>query len=930
MLTLICQLASRSSTILLHVGMILVATLAGIATTPAEDAIVTIAGGGLASDPQHAGIGFPAALAIAADGTLFWSTGSTIMHRLANGTLAVVAGNGGQGFAGDGGAATAALLSGITSMAIDAQGDLFISDGTNQRIRKVTAATGLITTVAGGGASVLDGVAATSARLGFPMGIALDAAGDIFIADVNDHRVRRVDAITGFISTVAGNGTAPVGGAIGDHGPATGATLSQPTAVAVDAAGNLYVADQGIPTVRFVAMATGTITTIAGNGTQGFSGDGAAATAAALSVPRALLVTGAGDVLISDLGNNRVRRVAAAGGVITTIAGNGGTVYNGDGIAATAATLHNPLGLAVDGSGNLFIADESHSRIRMVATGTGLISTVAGNGAVGYSGDGALATTTQFSRLGGMAFGPSGDLYVVEQGDNRICRISATTGIVSTVAGTGVYGFSGDGGPATAAQLANPVRIAFTNAGELIFADQDNNRIRKIAVNGTITTIVGSGHSAADLDRSGGFSGDGGQATAATLNQPVGLYISGNGDLLITDLRNQRVRRIDALTGVISTIAGNSVPGDNGGFAGDGGLATNALLNNPVDVIADPAGNIFIAEFSNRRVRRIAVADGTIATFAGNGIAAITTAVGDGGQALAANLGNPTALLLDAQGNLLVSVTGNDAIRRIDHATGIISTIAGSSVPGLSGDGGIATLARLNRPTTTCLAPDGRLIISDGDNNRIRALIPRTVPVITWVPAGLVYGTPLGAAQLDATASVAGSFVYSPVAGTGLDAGVHVLSTTFTPTDTVSHPTVTATASVTVSQAPLVLVADALQRVEGAANPTFTFHAVGLVNGDTLAVLSHSPILSTTANTASVPGSYAITIDLGGVSASNYAITATTGVLTVTSASVSGPTPPAAGGGGAGGSHCGMGGATAMLLFALGLMLVRMRPGRTD
>jgi hypothetical protein len=243
------------------VGLVLVATLAGIATSPAEDVIVTIAGGGMANEPLHVGIGFPAALAIAADGHLSWITGSTIMHRLADGTIAVVAGSSGQSLAGNGGPATAALLSSISSMAIDAQDDLVISDGGNRRICKVNAASGLISNVAGG-TSTLDGVADTSASLGFPVGIALDVVGDIFFADVNDRRIRRVDAITGFITTVAGNGTAPAAGVTGDHLPATGATLNHPTPLLwmPPATSSSPIRTPPGTRDRFVAAATGTIT----------------------------------------------------------------------------------------------------------------------------------------------------------------------------------------------------------------------------------------------------------------------------------------------------------------------------------------------------------------------------------------------------------------------------------------------------------------------------------------------------------------------------------------------------------------------------------------------------------------------------------------------------------------------------------------------
>ena len=458
---------------------------------------------------------------------------------------------------------------------------------------------------------------------------------------------------------------------------------------------------------------------MAGTGALPSTGDGGQVTAAAI-YPQGIAVAATGDLFFTDRSLFHVRRIAAAGGVITSVAGAGGATYNGDGIAATTANLGNPWGVALDAAGDLFISELDNSRIRRVDAGTHLIPTVAGNGAFGYSGDGALATATQFGQLDGITYGPSGDLYVADQRDNRIVRIATATGLVTTVAGTGAAGLSGDGGPATAATLWSPARVVFDHAGNLLITDQANNRIRKVSgTTGAITTIAGGGPAAPGA----GFSGDGGLATAADLNQPVGLCVAANGDILFTDMGNQRGCCITA-DGHISTIAGNSpiapsVGYNAGGFSGDGGPATAAQFQFPVDVLIDASGSILIADNRNGRVRSIAT-DGTITTIAGTSATAVTTAVGDGGLATAANLYYPTALLLDAQGKLLVSVGGNDAIRKIDHASHLISTIAGSEVSGFSGDGGAATSARMSRPITTCFDPAGDLVIADADNNRVR------------------------------------------------------------------------------------------------------------------------------------------------------------------------------------------------------------------
>src|SRR6267143_711547 len=291
-------------------------------------------------------------------------------------TINTVAGGG----AGDGGAATSASLNFPSGVALDASGNLYIADQYNHRIRKVAAATGIITTVAGNGSPTFagDGGAATSASLWSPTGVALDASGNLYIADYNNHRIRKVAAATGIITTVAGNGGASFAG---DGGAATSASLNYPFGVALDASGNLYIADQSNYRIREVAAATGIITTEAGNGSPGFAGDGGAATSASLSFPRSVALDAGGNLYIADYFNQRIRKVDAASGIITTVAGNGGIgAFAGDGGTATSASLNRPSGVALDASGNLSIADSFKQRIRKVDAASGIITTVAGDG----------------------------------------------------------------------------------------------------------------------------------------------------------------------------------------------------------------------------------------------------------------------------------------------------------------------------------------------------------------------------------------------------------------------------------------------------------------------------------------------------------------------------------------------------------------------
>jgi sugar lactone lactonase YvrE len=327
------------------------------------------------------------------------------------------------------------------------------------------------------------------------------------------------------ITTVAGGGT----NGLGDGGLATAAQLSAPVGVAVDAAGDLFIADRDHSRVREVTP-SGTITTVAGNGTPGFSGDGGPATSAALSSPDAVTVDSFGDLFISD-GGTRVRRVSPSG-VITTVAGNGTFGFSGDGGPATAAQLNGPFGLAVDGSGDLFITDRDNSRVREV-TPSGIITTVAGSGANGFGGDGGPATAAALSGPQGVAVDAAGDLYIDDNFNYRVRRVSPS-GVITSVAGSGTTGFSGDGGPATAAALDNPFgQLAVDTAGNLYIADIFNHRVRRVSPSGVITTVAG-----------GGSGGDGGPATGAALDAPDGMAVDAAGDLFIGDRDDPRVREV--------------------------------------------------------------------------------------------------------------------------------------------------------------------------------------------------------------------------------------------------------------------------------------------------------------------------------------------------------------------------------------------------
>jgi sugar lactone lactonase YvrE len=357
-------------------------------------------------------------------------------------------------------------------------------------------APGTIATMAGDGVAAYagDGGLATSAALNLPGDAVVDAAGNMYVADTGNNRIRKVLAGTGVISTLAGTGAS---GFSGDGGPATAASLAGPSGMALDGAGNLYFADTGNQRVRRIAASTGIVTTVAGSGATAYGGDGGVATRAALSGPAGVAVDRLGNVYIADTGNERVRMVAAATGQISTVAGNGSAGFSGDGGGGTAAMLNSPVDVAVDGAGNVFIADQQNQRIRRLAPGTHMLTTVAGSGSgPGFSGDGGSATSAQLNLPSGVTVDAAGDLYLADQQNVRVRRVSAGTGTISTIAGSGSRGFSGDAGAATGAALNRPGRVHLDGAGNLFLVDTSNDRIRKVSASanalGFTATQVGT------------------------------------------------------------------------------------------------------------------------------------------------------------------------------------------------------------------------------------------------------------------------------------------------------------------------------------------------------------------------------------------------------------------------------------------------------
>lgn len=627
----------------------------------------------------HAPLGSPGSVAVGAGGNVYATDGdNNFVVRIApDGSLSVIAGNGLVGYSGDGGPALSASFEFLSGIAVDSAGDVYVSDYYAHVVRKVTAA-GTITTVAGNGTAGYsgDGGPGTSAELYSPAGLAVDSVGNLYIADPTEHVVRKL-APDGTITTAAGNGTA---GDSGDGGPATSARLAFPNDVAMDAAGNLYIADGSairkvkpdgtIVTVKefvgapplavdsagnvFIVVdpnvlrlaPSGVLTTVAGNGQPGYSGDGGPATAAQIAGgATGLAVDAAGDLYIADSENRRIRKVSAAG-IISTLAGNGGFRFSGDGGPAASSVLNSPTGVAVDAAGDLLIADNGNNRVRKVTPG-GTITTVAGNGAIGplpqgfqgpatsaslggpqsvaadssgdifvaggyrgfplggYLGEVnsagmflTLAANSSIESYAGVAVSGTGGVYVSEPYICVCVQIVYPDGKVTTVAGNGNYGFSGDGGPATSAALSGPGGLALDGAGNLYIADVGYGRIRKVTPSGIITTVVSCIED--------GFTG-----MFDCLYGPQAVAVDSQGSLYIADTGNDVVRKLTP-DGITTTVAGNGIQCGgvvlncrNNGFSGDGGPATSAVLNGPSGVAVDGAGNIFIADTGNNRVREV-------------------------------------------------------------------------------------------------------------------------------------------------------------------------------------------------------------------------------------------------------------------------------------------------------------------------------------
>jgi sugar lactone lactonase YvrE len=745
------------------------------------------------------------------------------------GDIYTIAGaHGTVGNTGDGGLASAAYLNSPYAVAVDGSGNIYIADTSNNRVRKITASTGIISNFAGSSAGTAatpgtvstygNGGAATSALLDYPTSLAIDNSNDVYIADAKDCEIRMVFASTANISAVAGTGSCGYTATPAPSTtPATTAKLSNPYGIALDASGNLYISDVSNAVIQLVSASTGYITTVVGNHTAGTAGvangNGGLATSAELVYVWKIAVDRLGNLVISDTNGYQVRYYVPSTGYIYALAGTGtsgdspsSTAVSG---AAVTSALNYPYGIAADPLNNIYFADASNNVIRKIdasaispyagvsvgatgvaqpfyaqvtsadtvstfqtasgfgdftsgtesgctlgssnAVGTvcvepvtfaplgpglrtaplvitdstgseavlglagigkaprltftpGTISTLAGTGTAGYTGDGSAASSATLSTPTSTAVDSAGNIYIADTANNAVRMINASSGDISTIAGTGVAGYTGNSGAATGATLNAPAAIAMDAGGNLYIADTGNNVIRKVSAGtGVITTVAGNGTS--------GSSGNGGAAGSAELASPAGIAVDLAGNLYISDTGNGAVRAVNSLTGNIMALASITNP------TGISYTPNAAAITGLTGIYNSPSGVLLVASSSGNTIQQISLATSTVTTVAGNGTAGY---VGDGSAATSAELYGPVSAVEDAAGNIYIADKGNSVLRRVDAATGTISTVAGNGTSGYTGDGGGAASAELAAPAGVALDGAANIYVADSSADVLR------------------------------------------------------------------------------------------------------------------------------------------------------------------------------------------------------------------
>ncbi|MCY4529942.1 MAG: hypothetical protein OXD46_13040, partial [Chloroflexi bacterium] len=551
--------------------------------------------------------------------------------------------------------------------------------------------------------SFTNGMAIRTSTIGL---VAVAAAAAILLIVMPTH------AQTGDIATVAGGG-------VGDGGRPTLAALTSPVGVAIDSSGDIYIADGAAHRIRKVDIERNIISTIAGTGTPGFSGDGGSASAAALSSPFGLAFDDDDNLYIADSGNHRIRKINLATGIITTVAGSGSPGFEGDDGSALDAAFHAPHGVDVDQHGNVYIADTLNNRIRKVDVLEGIVTTIAGTGIAGSSGDLGRAEDADLNQPGDVAVDDSGKVYIADTGSHLIRQID-TLGVILTLAGKRNVLVNpvtvAISRPAQNAVLRSPQSLTFDREQRNLYvADTGNNLVRRILLNDVIEDTLITTEAGA-FDGAAGYDGDDRNAIVSSLNSPSAVAVSPVGDIHIADTGNQRVRAVvsagERSPKILVTVAGNG----EASFSGELVPATRATLQSPSDVAIDSNGDVYFSDTGNHRVRRVELSTGLISTVAGNGVIGSR---GVGRLGTDTHLYSPEGLAFDSEGRLYIADAGNDRVLRLNVTSGVITAI---TEVGLPGPNSTSTVAIFNSPSSLAIDSADNLYIAETESHRIRMI----------------------------------------------------------------------------------------------------------------------------------------------------------------------------------------------------------------
>lgn len=676
--------------------------------------VTTLAGGPWSDGPaSEAKFFLPSGTAVDLLGNVYFTDlGNHRIRKISPAGVVTTLAGGKRGFADETG--TAAMFSSPSGIAVDACGNVYVTEWDNNRIRKVSP-DGVVSTLAGSEtAGFADGIG-TAASFNRPKGVAIDGDGNVYVADEYNNSIRKISPF-GEVITLAG----------GSRGYADGtrsaAMFSSPNGVAVDVAGNVYVSDTNNHRIRKISP-SGQVISLAGsvdeNGEGGF--DDGTGSAASFYQPYGIAVDGCGNVYVADHYNNCVRKINPYG-VVTTLAGSGEYAYE-DG-TGTAASFFQPTDVAVDGAGNVYVADWFNHRIRKISP-VGVVTTLTGSGKGGFA-DG-LGTSASFSLPRGIAINTAGDIYVADE--NHCIRKISPVGEVTTIAGSGISGYADGAG--TSAIFSSPSGISIDIAGNLYVADSGNHRIRKISPIGVVTTLAGSGII--------GYAN--GKVMEASFNTPNGVAVDLAGNVYVADSGNHRIRKISPV-GLVTTFAGEeeidliefydsikdllfteiditfSNVRNVSGYAD--GIGSAARFHQPTGVAVDCEGNVYVADQDNNRIRKINP-EGNVTTLAGSGTKGYADGIG-----IETSFNRPFSISVDDAGNVYVTDTDNHCIRKISP-NGMVSTLAGIGQDVFGGGDyfdGIGPEAGFYCPTGIAVDSVGIIYVADKYNDAIRQIIP--------------------------------------------------------------------------------------------------------------------------------------------------------------------------------------------------------------